>query len=266
MFAIIDGFTKYVRLYPLQRPTTRVSLNRFLLDYCEEFGKPKRILSDHGSQFTSSVWNDTLAENGIKAIKSSIRHPQGNLAEKVMYRLGQTFRTYCSTKHTTWIDWLSVIEKMTNIAVHSSTGYTPYELQTGKAPQYSVPKLLGIAPREPVDVKWQLRLARERMSKASLVRGKQQKNVRMETFQTDDAVLLRVPGISNAERKEMGKMFDIFQGPLFVEERIHDNTYRLRNADGSHKGTYNVKSLRRYHRATTDDANLSTTVQPNLRE
>lgn len=246
VFVIVDGFTKYVRFYPLKRATTKMTLRWFLEDYCVEFGKPTRILSDNGSQFSSPVWTDTLAEHGIKASKISVRHPQGNAAERIMFRLGQAFRTYCHAKHVTWIDWLPLIERMTNIAVHDCTGFTPYELQTGGVPQYTVPQLLGLPLPEPIDSEWQVRVVRERMRRAGIERGKQQKGIRVEIFAKDEAVLLRVPGVSNAAQKIIGKLCDIFQGPFYIEERVRDNTYRLRNADGTQKGTFNVRSLRRY--------------------
>lgn len=249
VFVLIDGFTKYVKLYPLRRATTKMSLKKFLVDYCGELGKPKKILSDNGTQFVSPIWANTLDEAGIKAIRCSIRNPQGNLAERIMSRLGQAFRTYCSRRHTAWIDWLCLVEKWINHAVHSSTGCTPIELQLGAQPQFSVPKLLGIRQDEAVNMDWQVRLARERMEKASIQRGKQQKRLCIDVFEPGDEVLLRVPGVSNAEKKEIGKMFDLFHGPFIVSRRIHENTYELNTVQGQCKGKFNLRSLRRYHYA-----------------
>lgn len=109
----------------------------------------------------------------------------------------------------------------------------------------------GIAQR--VDVQWQVQMARTRMLKAGIMRGNQQRNIHVEIFEPGEAVLLRVPGVSNADRKEMSKLWDIYQGHHYIQERVLDNTYKLGNADGSHKGTYNVRSLRRYHQLSGTD-------------
>lgn len=247
IFVVIDGFTKYVKFYPLRKATTAKTLQKFLGQYCNELGKPKVILSDHGTQFTSPMWSETLAEEGIQSVKCSIRDPKGNLAERVMARLGQAFRLYCSHKHTLWIEWLGLVERWINHTVHDSTGFTPVELQTGKAPVYEVPRLLGLNQDSKVDMDWQIRMAQQRMRKAGLARGKQQKKVKVEVFAPGEKVLLRVPGISNADRHEMGKLFELYQGPFIVRARVHENTYHLETNDGRFKGQHNVRSLRKYY-------------------
>lgn len=71
-------------------------------DYIPEMGLPKRILSDHGSQFASPKWLNKLRKEQIQVIYSSIRHPKSNAVERVMKELGRLFRTLCSDRHTRW--------------------------------------------------------------------------------------------------------------------------------------------------------------------
>lgn len=247
ILVIIDGFTKHVKLYPLCRATTGATLKKFLGDYCKEQGKPQTILSDNGSQFTSPAWSESLEKEGIKSIRCSIRDPKGNLCERVMARLGQAFRVYCSHKHTLWIEWMALVERWINHTTHSSTGCTPVELQTGKAPTYEIPRLLGINQDRSIDMEWQIRMSQQRMRKAGVERGKQQRKVRVEVFEPGEKVLLRVPGVSNSEKREMGKLFELYQGPFLIRERIRENTYLLETLDGRFKGQHNVRALRRYY-------------------
>jgi hypothetical protein len=53
ILVIVDNFTKFVKLYALRRATTRATLNR-LAQYCQEFGTPRAILTDNGTQFTAT--------------------------------------------------------------------------------------------------------------------------------------------------------------------------------------------------------------------
>ena len=64
ILVIVDNFTKYVKLYTLRRATTVATLRR-LRQYVNEFGKPKAILTDNGTQFTSKQWIKGLDELGI---------------------------------------------------------------------------------------------------------------------------------------------------------------------------------------------------------
>lgn len=65
VLVVLDVFSKYVALYALKRATTRSCLNRLVLEYFPKFGRPKRILSDHGTQFTAKSWKTTLTSLGI---------------------------------------------------------------------------------------------------------------------------------------------------------------------------------------------------------
>ena len=58
-------------------------------------GKPKIILSDHGPQFISGIWRQTLGWEGIIPKHMAVYHPQLNQAERMMRELGRIFRAYC---------------------------------------------------------------------------------------------------------------------------------------------------------------------------
>ena len=60
IFVVLDAFSKLVRLYPVKKATTVVSIKKILEHYIPECGKPNRILSDNGTQFTSSRWKNTF--------------------------------------------------------------------------------------------------------------------------------------------------------------------------------------------------------------
>lgn len=88
-------------------------------------GKPRRILSDHGTQFTSKRWKKSLNDLQRRAFFSSIRHPQGNPVERVMREVGRIFRTLYVDKHTSWATHVQTIENILNLSTHSTTGFAP---------------------------------------------------------------------------------------------------------------------------------------------
>ena len=77
------GGVKYILTAIDVFSNTLAVINKIFKDYIVRFGKPVAIMMGHGTQFTSKKWTDTLRENGIKLIFSSIRHPQSNIVERI---------------------------------------------------------------------------------------------------------------------------------------------------------------------------------------
>lgn len=48
-YLLDDNFTKFVKIYPFRRATTRATLNTLLNDYCLKYLKPLKIKSDDHS-------------------------------------------------------------------------------------------------------------------------------------------------------------------------------------------------------------------------
>lgn len=71
VFVMLDAFTEYINLYPLRKATVRMCLKRIMGFIIPKFGKPKRILPDHDSQFTYALWKKRLENEGIKVLYSS---------------------------------------------------------------------------------------------------------------------------------------------------------------------------------------------------
>jgi hypothetical protein len=82
IFVVIDAFSKFVRLYPLRRAQAKISAKKILDDF-HRFIPVKVVLSDHGTQFQSRQWQDTLRSWGIQPTLSTIRHPKSNPTERV---------------------------------------------------------------------------------------------------------------------------------------------------------------------------------------
>ena len=129
-------------------------------------GKPRRVLADHVTQFMSPVWTDTLQGSDIKAIFSSIRHPQSNPTERVMRELGRLFRTLCSDKHTKWALCVSDIEYFLNITTHFSTGFTPLELHFDCKPTDQIKSLICYPKVDDISQDAKIILAREKINKS----------------------------------------------------------------------------------------------------
>ena len=114
ILVMTDTFTKYTKLYPLKRATCESTIRK-IDEFINDIGKPQKILSDRGTQFTVKRWKEALKERGIKMILTSIRHPQANMVERVNRELARCFRTLLpENRHDTWYNWIEEIETILN--------------------------------------------------------------------------------------------------------------------------------------------------------
>jgi transposase InsO family protein len=132
LLVCLEVFSKYVVLYPLKAATTKSCLNIFRTHYFPRVLQPQIILSDQGSQFGSPSWRKALAELGIQAKYSAIRHPESNPTERIMRELEKYFRIYCNTTHKKWQELVPYIEECLNSSVSETTEYAPTEFLGGK--------------------------------------------------------------------------------------------------------------------------------------
>lgn len=249
IFVMLDAFTKYVTLYTLKNATTRMTIKKIFEHFVPKFGKPRRILSDHGTQFTSSLWKNELEKQGIQVLYSSIRHPQSNPTERVMREIGRLFRTLSSSRHSKWAEFVPKIEQILNITVHQSTGFSPSELHLGTPIREEIHKVIKFPTNENRPHEYLITLARENMLKNYERRKSQQKKITRIILEEGDLVLLRVRHLSNALDKVIKKFFHLFEGPYRIQRRIGENAFLLVDKDNHDKeiGVYNRLNLRKYH-------------------
>lgn len=222
--------------------------------FIPKFGKPKRILSDHGSQFTSALWRTRLEAEGIRVLYSSIRHPQSNPTERVMRELGRLFRTLCAEKHTKWVTFVLKIEEILNITVHQSTGVSPHELQYGHSVQDEVLKLVQFPKSEKPSHEYLIEMARENLRKNFQYRKRQGAKSKIQ-LSVGDLVLLRVKHLSHALDRVIGKFFRLFEGPYKIIRKIGENAFALVNPKNEQVeiGIYNRLNLRKYYIGKSED-------------
>ena len=249
IFVLLDAFSKLVKVYAVKKATTNAVLKIILNKYIPEVGKPKRILSDHGSQFTSHKWRHQLESQNIEVCFSAIRHPQSNPTERVMRELGRLFRTFCSDTHTRWAKHLTQIEKIINITIHTSTGFTPWELHFGKPPINAIQTIVDFPIIHDITHAQKVDLAKRNIQIHFDYRSKRQKHMATPiTLREGDLVLLKVPRLSNAIDKTTHKFFHIYEGPYKILRDLRNNSFELIDLKNNEKiiGVYNRVSLKKY--------------------
>ncbi|KAF9761210.1 Gag-Pol polyprotein [Nosema granulosis] len=78
ILVIIDVFSKWTQIYPLNNITSREVIRKLDREWFQKWGSPNDLLSDQGKQFVSQEFTDYLVSNNIKHLISSTYNPTGN--------------------------------------------------------------------------------------------------------------------------------------------------------------------------------------------
>ena len=98
-------------------------------------GIPRTIVSDRDSKFLSHLWRVLWGKLGTKVLFSTTCHPQTDSQTEVVNRtLGTMLRAIVGRNLKTWEECLPYVEFAYNRAVHSSTGYSAFEVVYGFNP------------------------------------------------------------------------------------------------------------------------------------
>lgn len=228
---------------------TRTTISKIFNHYIPTYGKPQKIQSDHGSQFTANAWKKKLKDENILLVFSSVRHPQSNMVERIMRELGNFFRTLVGDKHKSWANWVEFIQNVLNDTFHSTIGFTPSELHLGRKPSRFWDSWISRPARVELSVEDKLQLAL-----GSLVKNRDKWLNIVNTdlipvqYNINDYVLLKQYNVSDADASITSKFLSIFVGPFRVSRLILDCTYVLEYEDGSERGTFHGSLLRPYHK------------------
>lgn len=131
-----DAFSKYAFAKPCQSIKT-LDLIKFVEDNIMfTHGKPEVIITDRGSQFTSSEWEKYTRTHAIKHQLTSSYHPQSNgIDERLNGTLVRILRSYVDEFQEMWDVRLRGALYVYNTTVHSSTGFSPYHILHGLDPR-----------------------------------------------------------------------------------------------------------------------------------
>jgi len=218
---------------------------------------PKSIVSDTDSKFLSHFWRILWGKLGTKLLFSTTCHPRtdGQTDEKtkvVNRTLGTLLRALVGKSLANWEDCLPFIEFAYNRAIHSSTGYSPFEIVYGFNP-LTVVDLVPLPSSQFVclDGEKKAKLVKTLHEKARANNEKRNKSYENQAnrgrkeivFALGDWVWVhfrkeRFPNKRKSKLEEGG------DGPFQVLERINDNAYKI-DLPGEYNvsGTFNVADL-----------------------
>ena len=131
-------FSKFVNAVPLKTQTADDIVDAVNREWIHFHGAPRYVLSDKGSNFDGTVFNDVCKSLQIEKRRTSGYHAEGNgFAERSIRNVREVLRTALLDKglpHKLWRQILSSTIFALNTSKSKAINCTPYEVVFGRKP------------------------------------------------------------------------------------------------------------------------------------
>lgn len=237
MLVVIDAFTKFIRLYPTNSTSTK-EVNCALTKHFENYSRPRRIISDRGSCFTSTEFAELITKNNITHVKNATASPAANGQVERSNRVIKAMLGKLTepVQHADWTKILGHAEHAINNSVHSTTGRTPAEMLFGVSQRGAVVNRLSEyleekkgAPVRNLELIRQAADARIKASQQYITIRHSSKHKPAKTYCVGDYVVIRntdnTPGVNK-------KFEATFRGPYVVAKVLGNDRYVIQDIEG----------------------------------
>ena len=235
--------TEYLSKYPYAVPIRTKSAKEVagcLWKYISLFGPPCEMLSDQGTEFLNETVEQLCKGFGIDRRVTSAYNPRTNgLTERFNATLIQSLRKQAEEEPLKWDKWLPLVLLAYRSRVHSSTGFTPFELMFGRNMQWfnEPTKVFGAGEDQLIDRARELKrlvedtrtLAQEKIKadqEATVARRDTKNSAKIESLPIGSYVYKEVPGM-------LGKLQARYVGPYRVVGRTKLGNYLLMSKKGT---------------------------------
>jgi transposase InsO family protein len=239
ILVVTDHLTRWSEAYHIPDQEAKTIAETFVTQFVARFGSPRLVHTDQGRNFEARLFKEMCNLLGIKKTHTMPFRPQSNgIVERMNKTIGSLITAFISENQWTWDKDLSILMMAYRATPHETSGFTPTELMLGRQISMPIDIQVGLPPEsEPqeelqylVDLRERLEdayaIARENL-KAGAERQKRYYDLSAdhEKFQPGDLVWL----LNQSRRKgRCPKLQKNWLGPMLVETRINDVTYKLR--------------------------------------
>lgn len=108
LLTIVDRFSRWPEAFPIKDMTAETVARTFVQHFVSRYGCPEIITTDRGTQFESRLMAELNRLLGIKRIRTTSYHPQGNgLVERFHRQFKASLRSACDSP--TWSSFVPLV-------------------------------------------------------------------------------------------------------------------------------------------------------------
>ena len=235
ILVVIDAFTKFVKLYPVNTTSTK-EVCLAMQKYFDYYSRPRRIVSDRGTCFTSSEFASFLSDRNVIHVKNAVASPQANGQVERVNRVLTAMLGKISNpvNHADWSRLLTNVEHAINNTVHSTTQQMPSVLLFGIPQRGRIVDELTEYLEDRTVIPVDIAVARSEASnriELSQTRNEIQygrRSVSPSRFQEGDFVVIRNVDTTVGRNK---KLIPKYRGPYRIHRVLPNDRYVVRDID-----------------------------------
>ncbi|GFU15265.1 retrovirus-related Pol polyprotein from transposon 412 [Trichonephila clavipes] len=260
IFTVEDCCIRCVELFALPQVTAGECATTLMEEVIIRYGLPRRLISNHGSQFGGAVMQQLCFILNIDQNIIPIYHPQANPVERKNRDLKPRIDILVQNRHDEWEDKLPSIRFAFNSAKCHTTGKTAAYLQFGREMRTIddvTNDFRAIIDNEnfvPEITPYLKRLARISSEVRERIEEKQDQRKTFydkrhrpgPLYHPGDKVWVTLHPLSNAAHKKTAKFMPKRDGPYIIVTQRSPTTYKVANPNNPHEvlGPYHSSALR----------------------
>lgn len=148
LFVLVDQLSGWVEMSAMPNATAK-RVTDFLEDKFCQFGSPKAIITDNGSNFTGKIMKQFCKERSIKHVLTSAYHACANRCERSNKDIVRMIASFVEGKHDLWDLYLQQFALALRSTINETTGVSPALLMLGR--EISLPIDRSLSPDLSVD-------------------------------------------------------------------------------------------------------------------
>jgi len=262
ILVLVDNFTKFVVLYAVENTGTGALLDRVKL-FVNDYGLPRRFITDRGSCFTSKLFEEYFRGQGVQLVLTSSRHPRANGQVERVHSVVMAALMTEGCDVNKWDLELSKVQRCINNSESKVTSKTCFELLHGYRPRFQLGALRELSQTaegwtKPKDLWEEAREQMEESKRKSKSAFDKNRHDNIKYTVGEVVVMKRAPTSTG----ESTKLQDRYRGPLVVTEVLPGDVYRVTDLVASKKSSFATTA----HVMQLKSWKLHEEEEPELRE